>query len=81
MEFRIGGKITLEGKQYIIIDIMELNNHKYLYCTTTKGKIKAIIFKIDTFEKLMPESSQALEKYLASRNYTWNWTCNCKKNN
>lgn len=38
-------------------------------------------FKIDTFEKLMPESSQALEKYLASRNYTWNWTCNCQKNN
>ena len=25
-------------------------------------------FKIDTFEKLMPEDSQALEKYLASRN-------------
>ncbi len=24
-------------------------------------------FKIDTFEKLMPEDSQALEKYLASR--------------
>ena len=25
--------------------------------------------KIDTFEKLMPENSKALEKYLASRNY------------
>ena len=25
-------------------------------------------FKIDTFEKLMPENSKALEKYLSSRN-------------
>lgn len=50
MEFKIGGKITLEGKQYIVVDIMEFNKHKYLYCITTKGKIKAVIFKVGTIE-------------------------------
>lgn len=70
MEFKIGGKITLEGnKQYIIIDIMELNNNKYLYCTTTKGKIKAVIFKIGTFEgkTFMREEENPLIIYELSR--------------
>lgn len=50
MEFKVGGKITVEGKQYVIVEIMELNNNKYLYCTTTKGKIKAVIFKLGTVD-------------------------------
>ena len=33
--------------------------------------------KVDTFEKLIPENSKALEKYLASRNYSRNWSCYC----
>lgn len=38
-------------------------------------------FKIDTFEKLMPENSKSLERYLASRNYKRYWTSYSKKNN
>lgn len=38
-------------------------------------------FKIDTFEKIMPETTGALEKYLASRKYKRNRSCNSKKNN
>ena len=34
-------------------------------------------FKIDTFEKLMPENTKALEKYLASRNHQRNWSSYC----
>lgn len=33
-------------------------------------------FKIDTFEKIMPETTEALEKYLASRKYKRNRSCN-----
>ena len=33
-------------------------------------------FKIETFEKIMPETLDALEKYLASRNYKRNRTSN-----
>lgn len=38
-------------------------------------------FKVETFEKLMPENAKSLEKYLASRYYKRNRTCYCKKNN
>lgn len=38
-------------------------------------------FKIDSFEKIMPETTEALEKYLASRKYKRYWSSNCKKNN
>ena len=38
-------------------------------------------FKIDTFEKIMPETTTALEKYLASRKYKRDRTCNSQKNN
>jgi len=34
-------------------------------------------FKIDTFEKIMPETVEALEKYLASRKYKRNRSSNC----
>lgn len=34
-------------------------------------------FKVDTFEKLMPENSKALEKYLASRNHSRHRPCYC----
>ncbi len=70
MEFKVGGKITLEGKkQYIIIDIMEFNNRKYLYCTTVKGKIKAVILRIGTFEgkTFMKEEENPLIIYELSR--------------
>ena len=37
-------------------------------------------FKIDTFEKLMPKTTEALERYLANRKYKRNWTSSSKKN-
>ena len=37
-------------------------------------------FKIQTFEKIMPETLEALEKYLAGRNNKRSRSCNCKKN-
>ena len=37
-------------------------------------------FKIDTFEKLMPENAASLEKYLASRNNKRYRACYSKKN-
>ena len=37
-------------------------------------------FKIDTFEKIMPETTEALEKYLSARKYKRNWSCYCKEN-
>lgn len=33
-------------------------------------------FKIDSFEKIMPETAEALGRYLASRNNKRHWTCN-----
>lgn len=36
-------------------------------------------FKIDTFEKLMPQTAEALGKYLASRNHKRNWASNSQK--
>lgn len=38
-------------------------------------------FKIDTFEKIMPQTAEALGRYLASRYDKRNWTCYSKKNN
>lgn len=37
-------------------------------------------FKIETFEKIMPQTAESLGKYLASRCHKRNWTINCKKN-
>lgn len=36
-------------------------------------------FKIDTFEKLMPETLEGLERYLASRSYKRNRTKYCQE--
>lgn len=51
MEFKVGGKITLDdNEEYVIIDVMEFNNSQYLYCTTAKGKIKPTILKVGKFD-------------------------------
>ena len=35
MELKIGGKITLsENRKYYILDIIELDEEKYLFCTS-----------------------------------------------
>lgn len=34
-------------------------------------------FKIDAFEKIMPQTAEALGKYLASRNNKRNWASYC----
>lgn len=51
MEFKIGGKITLsENEVFYILDIIEYNNDKYLFCTTAKGKIKPAILQVGEIE-------------------------------
>lgn len=47
MELKIGGKITLsENRKYYILDIIELDEEKYLFCTTAIGKIEPTILKV-----------------------------------
>ena len=47
MELKIGGKITLsEDRKYYILDIIELDGEKYLFCTSAVGKIKPAVLKI-----------------------------------
>lgn len=46
MELKIGGKITLsEDRKFYILDIVELDGEKYLFCTTAVGKIEPAILK------------------------------------
>jgi hypothetical protein len=45
-ELKVGGKITLsQNKKYLIVDIIEENGKKYLFCSTTQGKIEPIVFE------------------------------------
>lgn len=47
MEFKIGGKITLsENRKFYILDIIELDEEKYLFCTTAVGKIEPTVLKV-----------------------------------
>ncbi len=55
MNYEIGNEITLEdNKSYIVIDLFELNNNKYLYLMNEETKkaslvkiINDIIYEID----------------------------------
>lgn len=48
MEFKIGGKITLDDNEsYLIVDIVELNEQKYYFCSTMKKPISPKIFEIE----------------------------------
>lgn len=47
MELKIGGKITLsENRVFYILEIIEYNNGKYLFCTTATGKIKPAVLQV-----------------------------------
>lgn len=51
MEFKVGGKITLnENEKYYIIEIIEDKNAKYLFCTDAKEKIKPVILEVREFD-------------------------------
>ena len=71
MEFKIGGKITLsENKKYYILDIIELDGEKYLFCTTAVGKIKPVVLKtgeIDGKTKVKIEENPVIIRDVSSK--------------
>lgn len=51
MELKIGGKITIsDNEKYYILEIFELNESKYLFCTTAVGKIKPVVLKVGNID-------------------------------
>ena len=47
MELKIGGKITLsENEVYYILEIVNYEGKKYLFCTTAVGKIEPAILQV-----------------------------------
>lgn len=50
MEFKIGGKITLaDDKDFYILEIINYEDKKYLFCTTATGKIQPAVLQIAEF--------------------------------
>lgn len=61
-QLEVDSKITVNNKEYIIVDILQENDRNYLLCCTIKGKKEAEIFEYKNKNgKMMVRSEKDLE--------------------